>query len=195
MPRKKVLPEERKRADKACVPCRISKKRCDSRTPCSNCRRRNREAVCVYNASIDLSRARDTCAVRNAGPDSVEPMRSSFDSAQEAHNLLHYGRIATPARAAPYTPDSTVHLTSDAAIEDASLPAASVTPREEPTKLMPEVGGDHGKARHQGRSVSANLLQQWTWETQVRCLFCGFCGQHFANILGHHRLRTTDAPM
>jgi hypothetical protein len=47
MPRPRVPIEDRQRAVRACIPCKTSKKRCDSQTPCSSCVRRNCEQVCL----------------------------------------------------------------------------------------------------------------------------------------------------
>ncbi|KAF4334055.1 transcriptional regulatory [Fusarium beomiforme] len=49
MPRPKVRAEDRRRAVLACVPCQNSKKRCDSQTPCANCRRRDCVPQCIYD--------------------------------------------------------------------------------------------------------------------------------------------------
>ncbi|KAH7314256.1 putative C6 transcription factor, partial [Rhexocercosporidium sp. MPI-PUGE-AT-0058] len=48
MPRPRIRIEDRQRAVKACIPCKSSKKRCDSKIPCSPCIRRGSEQVCVY---------------------------------------------------------------------------------------------------------------------------------------------------
>ncbi|KAH9209786.1 hypothetical protein DL95DRAFT_343897 [Leptodontidium sp. 2 PMI_412] len=48
MPRPRIRIEDRQRAVKACIPCKSSKKRCDSKTPCSPCVRRSSEQACVY---------------------------------------------------------------------------------------------------------------------------------------------------
>lgn len=49
MPRPRVRAEDRQRASKACLPCKASKKRCDSRVPCISCLRRNRVSECIYD--------------------------------------------------------------------------------------------------------------------------------------------------
>jgi hypothetical protein len=49
MPRPKIRPEDRQRAVKACIPCKTSKKRCDSKLPCASCVRRNCELACLYH--------------------------------------------------------------------------------------------------------------------------------------------------
>lgn len=48
MPRRRIRPEDRQRAIKACIPCKTSKKRCDSRLPCATCVKRDCEFSCVY---------------------------------------------------------------------------------------------------------------------------------------------------
>ncbi|RGP72188.1 transcriptional regulatory [Fusarium sporotrichioides] len=56
MPRPKVRAEDRRRAIKACVPCQNSKKRCDSQTPCANCRRRDCIPYCIYDPEASRPR-------------------------------------------------------------------------------------------------------------------------------------------
>ncbi|GKU08520.1 transcription factor [Fusarium langsethiae] len=56
MPRPKVRAEDRRRAVKACVPCQNSKKRCDSQTPCANCRRRDCIPYCIYDPEASRPR-------------------------------------------------------------------------------------------------------------------------------------------
>ncbi|KAK8189936.1 uncharacterized protein BKA78DRAFT_296209 [Phyllosticta capitalensis] len=51
MPRPKVLPENRQRAPQACLPCKSSKKRCDSQWPCASCVKRDCPGACVYQQS------------------------------------------------------------------------------------------------------------------------------------------------
>lgn len=48
MPRPKIRIEDRQRAIKACIPCKSSKKRCDSKVPCGPCVRRTCESACIY---------------------------------------------------------------------------------------------------------------------------------------------------
>ncbi|KAL7947634.1 hypothetical protein V8C42DRAFT_318335 [Trichoderma barbatum] len=48
MPRHRVRIEDRKRSVRACEACRLSRKRCDSRLPCSSCSRKGLDASCVY---------------------------------------------------------------------------------------------------------------------------------------------------
>ncbi|KAH8700326.1 hypothetical protein BGW36DRAFT_415426 [Talaromyces proteolyticus] len=60
MPRPRVRPENRKRCATACVQCRISKKRCDSRHPCQKCVAKGEAEHCVFpveHSSVDNRRA------------------------------------------------------------------------------------------------------------------------------------------
>lgn len=56
MPRPKVRPEDRRRSSRACVPCKLSKKRCDAQLPCVSCLRRDRALYCVYGDDTASSR-------------------------------------------------------------------------------------------------------------------------------------------
>jgi hypothetical protein len=58
MPRPKVRPENRQRAVRACLPCKSSKKRCNSLMPCSSCIRRDCVSQCVYDGAGDLRASR-----------------------------------------------------------------------------------------------------------------------------------------
>ncbi|EED22426.1 C6 transcription factor, putative [Talaromyces stipitatus ATCC 10500] len=58
MPRPKVRPEDRQRSSKACLPCQVSKIRCDSQTPCTSCLRRDRTSACIYVESHRRRRPR-----------------------------------------------------------------------------------------------------------------------------------------
>lgn len=51
MPRPRVRPEDRQRAPKACEPCKIAKKRCDSVTPCRTCVKKGIAPSCTYAMS------------------------------------------------------------------------------------------------------------------------------------------------
>lgn len=48
MPRRHVPPEERQRVYQACLSCKASKKRCDSKVPCGPCLKRDRGSSCTY---------------------------------------------------------------------------------------------------------------------------------------------------
>ncbi|EPE35128.1 Zn2/Cys6 DNA-binding protein [Glarea lozoyensis ATCC 20868] len=70
MPRPRVPLEDRQRAVKACVPCKTSKKRCDSNAPCFSCVKRNCEHACVQ----DDSRSRQSVARSPRTRPSVQPL-------------------------------------------------------------------------------------------------------------------------
>jgi Fungal Zn(2)-Cys(6) binuclear cluster domain len=57
MPRAKVKPEDRKRSVAACSLCKLSKIRCDSKSPCDQCVRRGRGAKCEYRGSHPYHRS------------------------------------------------------------------------------------------------------------------------------------------
>ncbi|KAF2638507.1 hypothetical protein P280DRAFT_455537 [Massarina eburnea CBS 473.64] len=70
MPRPKVKPQDRRRAVKACLSCKVSKVRCNAQSPCNVCVRRGRENSCVYStetrsSSIATPTVRDTPSVAN----------------------------------------------------------------------------------------------------------------------------------
>ncbi|KAF5641408.1 transcriptional regulatory [Fusarium sp. NRRL 52700] len=111
MPRPKVRAEDRRRAVIACVPCQNSKKRCDSQTPCANCRRRDYVPYCIYDPEAArprrkaqrraMSRSSDITASGNDDCASVDYIVCSdvAVSVNESH---------TPERVqAPQTPEST----------------------------------------------------------------------------------------
>ncbi|KAH7462781.1 hypothetical protein FOMA001_g18336 [Fusarium oxysporum f. sp. matthiolae] len=66
MPRPKVRAEDRRRAVIACVPCQNSKKRCDSQSPCANCRRRDYVPYCIYDPEAARPRRISSKAQRRA---------------------------------------------------------------------------------------------------------------------------------
>jgi hypothetical protein len=49
MPRPRIRPEDRQRAVIACIPCKTSKKRCDSMVPCGHCVKRDCTFACIYH--------------------------------------------------------------------------------------------------------------------------------------------------
>lgn len=51
MPRPKIRPENRVRAYRACDACKTSKTRCDAKSPCANCIKKNRSNRCTYHAA------------------------------------------------------------------------------------------------------------------------------------------------
>ncbi|KAL1955725.1 hypothetical protein VTO42DRAFT_8123 [Malbranchea cinnamomea] len=89
MPRPKVRPEDRRRSIKACIPCKISKKRCDAQLPCVSCIKRGRAPVCVYNddstsSRIVLQRTPRRICPRN---DDFNAQRTQFADSPNEHNL------------------------------------------------------------------------------------------------------------
>lgn len=72
MARSRVPAESRRRSQRACDFCRMSKKRCDGVLPCYNCARRGREASCAYNRHAGEQRGREPPSAATATVD-VEP--------------------------------------------------------------------------------------------------------------------------
>lgn len=89
MPRPKIRPEDRKRSCKACVSCKASKIRCDSRLPCATCVRRGQSAACVYTGT-DRRRTRHSEAI------SHQSNRSSEDPSTDVTQLVDASPIMTP---------------------------------------------------------------------------------------------------
>ncbi|KAH7169405.1 hypothetical protein DER46DRAFT_635317 [Fusarium sp. MPI-SDFR-AT-0072] len=79
MPRPKVRAEDRRRAVIACVPCQNSKKRCDSQTPCANCRRRDYVPYCIYDPEAARPRRISSKAQRRAMSRSSDIVSSGND--------------------------------------------------------------------------------------------------------------------
>jgi hypothetical protein len=79
MPRPKVRAEDRRRAVIACVPCQNSKKRCDSQTPCANCRRRDYVPYCIYDPEAARPRRMSSKAQRRAMSRSSDIISSGND--------------------------------------------------------------------------------------------------------------------
>lgn len=139
MPRPKVRPEDRQRAVKACLPCKSSKKKCDSRMPCSNCRQRERETSCVYDpdthhqpSSLD-GRHRP---VRSSDSRRKAPVRPASLHG-EAEDLLYDDPTTfRSARHAPRTPESTLAPFSDATSEVPTSPRMSISHNEVPGRVM-----------------------------------------------------------
>ncbi|KAF5695389.1 transcriptional regulatory [Fusarium denticulatum] len=111
MPRPKVRAEDRRRAVIACVPCQNSKKRCDSQTPCANCRRRDYVPYCIYDPEAArprrkaqrraMSRSSDITASGNDDCSSLDYIVCS-DAASSVN-----GRDTPERVQAPQTPEST----------------------------------------------------------------------------------------
>lgn len=89
MPRPKVRPEDRKRSCKACVSCKASKIRCDSRLPCATCVRRGQSAACVYTGT-DRRRTRHSEAISN------QSAQSSEDTSPGVSQLVDVSSLHTP---------------------------------------------------------------------------------------------------
>ncbi|KAF9771843.1 hypothetical protein IL306_010492 [Fusarium sp. DS 682] len=79
MPRPKVRAEDRRRAVIACVPCQNSKKKCDSQTPCANCRRRDYVPYCIYDPEAARPRRIGSKAQRRAMSQSSDVTASGND--------------------------------------------------------------------------------------------------------------------
>ncbi|POR38885.1 hypothetical protein TPAR_00891 [Tolypocladium paradoxum] len=152
MPRPKVRPEDRQRAVMACTPCKNSKKRCDSRTPCSNCCRRDCEAACIYDANgfspprSAESRRQSNVRSHLDGRRRTPPQSMSLDEDMETESTMYHDPMSTGARHAPQTPESTLGPCSDA------IPEPPATPR------MPiahgEVAGGRMMVNSKGEKVS-----------------------------------------
>ncbi|PNP61389.1 hypothetical protein FNYG_13872 [Fusarium nygamai] len=111
MPRPKVRAEDRRRAVIACVPCQNSKKRCDSQTPCANCRRRDYVPYCIYDPEAARPRRK---AQRRAMSRSSDITASGNDDCPSLDYIvcsdaaLSVNERDTPERVqAPQTPEST----------------------------------------------------------------------------------------
>jgi hypothetical protein len=89
MPRPKVRPEDRKRSCKACVSCKASKIRCDSRLPCAACQKRGQSATCIYTGT-DRRRTRHSEVV------SHQNTRSSEDRATGVTQMVGASPLDTP---------------------------------------------------------------------------------------------------
>ncbi|KAF4943564.1 hypothetical protein FGADI_13322 [Fusarium gaditjirri] len=121
MPRPKVRAEDRRRAVIACVPCQNSKKRCDSQTPCANCRRRNYVPYCIYDPEAARPRRVGSKAQRRATSRSSDTVSSSNDDCSSLDYIvcsdivLSTNEEDTHERVqAPQTPESTAGQLSNA---------------------------------------------------------------------------------
>jgi hypothetical protein len=104
MPRPRVQLEDRQRVSKACIPCRASKKRCDSNIPCSSCIRRDCELVCIESHRVPLPGA-DRATLASSGrrqtigqrsrDNTIRPVRSSFLEVEE-HSSLRQTQLPRP---------------------------------------------------------------------------------------------------
>ncbi|CAG1971591.1 unnamed protein product [Fusarium graminearum] len=115
MPRPKVRAEDRRRAVKACVPCQNSKKRCDSQSPCANCRRRDCIPYCIYDPEAARPRRQSSKAQRRAAERTRDT--ASSNASDEYYNLEYIVCRDLPSSVnsdststqveAPQTPEST----------------------------------------------------------------------------------------
>lgn len=114
MPRPKVRAQDRRRAVIACVPCQNSKKRCDSQTPCANCRRRDYVPYCIYDPEAARPRRISSKAQRRATSRQDDITSNSNDDAASL-DLIVCSTIASSVNEsdthepvqAPRTPEST----------------------------------------------------------------------------------------
>ncbi|KAF5700782.1 transcriptional regulatory [Fusarium globosum] len=114
MPRPKVRAQDRRRAVIACVPCQNSKKRCDSQTPCANCRRRDCVPYCIYDPEAARPRRISSKAQRRATARQDDITSNSNDDAASL-DLIVCSTIASSVNEsdtheciqAPRTPEST----------------------------------------------------------------------------------------
>ncbi|KAH8898694.1 hypothetical protein GQ53DRAFT_710588 [Thozetella sp. PMI_491] len=85
MPRAKVAPENRQRGVRACRPCKLSKKRCDSVIPCTSCIRRNCPSACAYDPIVVVQpQRRSSASVFNPPSPSIVLSQSPSEPPQES---------------------------------------------------------------------------------------------------------------
>ena len=154
MPRPKVRPEDRQRAVKACVPCKNSKKRCDSRTPCSNCCRRDCETLCTYDDE-GYVRARPPHSRRTTtASSSIDGRRRSMaapsvsidGSSIDMYSIMYHEPMHSGSGRAPQTPESTLAPCSDATTDPSMSPRLPVAHGEIPSsKTMLNSKGEKGE--------------------------------------------------
>ncbi|EWY89672.1 hypothetical protein FOYG_10476 [Fusarium oxysporum NRRL 32931] len=114
MPRPKVRAEDRRRAVIACVPCQNSKKRCDSQTPCANCRRRDYVPYCIYDPEAARPRRMSSKAQRRAMSRSSDIISSGNDECSSLDHIVCSDVVISANESdtheqvqAPQTPEST----------------------------------------------------------------------------------------
>jgi hypothetical protein len=90
------------------MPCRASKKRCDSKTPCSSCIRRDCEIACVHNRvsqhadrATPTSRGRRQTAVQRFRENTIRSVRPSSLSIDERLLLRQTQQVETQPNIAP----------------------------------------------------------------------------------------------
>ena len=92
----------------ACWPCRQRKVKCDNKSPCENCIKREHAQLCSYKPnrsatgkSISISSDNATPGKkRPRSPDEREPRRSLSNEAREAISAYGEPSVRHPARAA-----------------------------------------------------------------------------------------------
>jgi hypothetical protein len=100
MPRPRVPIENRQRAVRACVAYKTSKKRCNSRIPCSSCVKRNCEHACLYEDARQLVGQTASAASRSTVPQQSKdgaqshPKQASLTQAPVQTPTLHEGDAA-----------------------------------------------------------------------------------------------------
>ncbi|KAF5530646.1 transcriptional regulatory [Fusarium mexicanum] len=166
MPRPKVRAEDRRRAVIACVPCQNSKKRCDTQTPCANCRRRGYVSHCIYDPEAARPRRK---AQRRAMSRSSDITASGNDDCSSLDYIvcsdvaLSVDESDTPEPVqAPQTPESTAGQQSNE------------TPDTAFTSCMSNAGGqDKGS---EGENLSLNDSASLSFLDFLRHTFLCYMG-------------------
>lgn len=78
MPRPRVKPQDRQRSERACDPCKASKKRCDAGKPCRPCVKKGIHESCTYTSSSRARRSRPGTPPPPVGTNTSEPSRSTI---------------------------------------------------------------------------------------------------------------------
>lgn len=204
MPRPKVRPEDRQRAVKACVPCKNSKKRCDSRTPCSNCCRRDCESACTYDDDgyvrsrpSQSRRATASIGIDGRRRDMVAPSMSIDGHSIDMDSVMYHDSMNSHA---PHTPESTLAPCSDATPGIPTSPRLPMAHGEVPSgRTMLNSKGEKGESestcQHMQHQLTPAAGMQSTWETLLHCLSCTSCDRPFFITWVPHRSRTTGGRM
>ncbi|PLN74536.1 fungal-specific transcription factor domain-domain-containing protein [Aspergillus taichungensis] len=135
MPRAKVDPKHRQRADKACLACRSSKKRCSGTFPCTKCVRTGRADSCA--ASVQL---------RTPGLSSTRVRNATVTRDSDLHDAVAPPtlRCATPPLQSPIQP---------------SVHPGSLSP-EAPHRTHPRMLRNlQGERVYVGKAASLSFLQ------------------------------------
>ncbi|KAF5670733.1 transcriptional regulatory [Fusarium circinatum] len=166
MPRPKVRAEDRRRAVIACVPCQTSKKRCDSQTPCANCRRRGYVSHCIYDPEAARPRRKTQRRAMSCSSDitaSGNDDCSSLDYIVCSDVALSVNESHTPGPVqVPRTPESTAGQQSNE------------TPDTAFTSCMSNAGGqDKGS---EGENLSLNDSASLSFLDFLRHTFLCYMG-------------------